>query len=112
MSEIIIIVRFFYEYMSLGMIVDGMVAPDRNHIYWTEKEFNVPGLLHLEKGSSLSKQLGDEIVSFYFGDGEISRQTHLKEFYDVSIHSLFLFLFVKIVYVTDYHRQFLSSRDF
>lgn len=98
--------------MSLGMIVDGMVAPDRNHIYWTEKEFNVPGLLHLEKGSSLSKQLGDEIVSFYFGDGEISRQTHLKEFYDVGIILYSIVFVVKIAYVIDYHRQFLSSRDF
>lgn len=65
------------------MIVDGMVDPDMNYIYWTDKEYNVPGLLHVERGSPLSKQLGEEIVRFYFGSGKISRDTHLKEFYDV-----------------------------
>ncbi|XP_050307837.1 juvenile hormone esterase-like isoform X2 [Anthonomus grandis grandis] len=73
-----------------GMIVDGMVEPEKNYIYWTDKEFNVPGLLNLEKGSQLSKQLGDEIIRFYFGNGDISRETHLKEFYDITTDNSFL----------------------
>ncbi|KAL1502034.1 hypothetical protein ABEB36_007242 [Hypothenemus hampei] len=78
-----------------GMILDGMVQPSQNHIYWTDKELNVPGLLNLEKGSSLSKQLGNEIVQFYFGTDEISREKHLKELYDVKcniIHKLFILI--------------------
>ncbi|XP_048520411.1 esterase B1-like [Dendroctonus ponderosae] len=73
-----------------GMIVDGMVEPHLNYIYWTEKEYNVPGLLHLEKGSALSRRLGDEIVSFYFGNGPISRDTHLRQFYDITTDNSFL----------------------
>ena len=73
------------------MIVDGMVPPEKNYINWTERQYNVPGLLDLKWGSLLSKQLGDEIIRFYFGKGEISRETHLQEFYDVSkiYHAVF-----------------------
>lgn len=73
-----------------GMIVDGMVDPKMNYVYWTDKEYNVPGLLHLKKGSSLSKQLGDEIIQFYFGNGHITRETHLQEFYDITTDNSFL----------------------
>ncbi|CAG9761610.1 unnamed protein product [Ceutorhynchus assimilis] len=73
-----------------GMIVDGMVAPEMNYIYWTDKEHNVPGLLNLPKGSLLSKQLGEEIVKFYFGKGPYSRETHLKQFYDITTDNSFL----------------------
>lgn len=73
-----------------GMIVDGMVDPKMNYIYWTDKEYNVPGLLYLKKGSSLSKQMGEEIIEFYFGNGRITRETHLQEFYDITTDNSFL----------------------
>lgn len=73
-----------------GMIVDAMVAPELNYVYWTDKEFNVPGLLQLKKGSTLSKRLGEEIIKFYFGNGDISRDTHLQEFYDITTDNSFL----------------------
>ncbi|XP_066152523.1 esterase FE4-like isoform X1 [Euwallacea fornicatus] len=73
-----------------GMVVDSMVAKDMNYIYWTDKEYNVPGLLQLKKGSPLSKKLGEEIITFYFGNGEISRETHLQEFYDITTDNSFL----------------------
>ncbi|XP_060517196.1 esterase B1-like isoform X2 [Cylas formicarius] len=73
-----------------GMIFDSLVPPEENDIYWIDKEYNVPGLLYLKKGSALSKTLGDEIVRYYFGTGKISRETHLKELYNITTDNSFL----------------------
>lgn len=73
-----------------GLLFDIIVKGPNQNVYWEDPEINVPGLLNLEKGSPVSKVVGQKILKFYLGSGIISGETHKKQFYDLTTDNGFL----------------------
>lgn len=72
-----------------GLLFDVLVPKEKRKIYFEDAEIHVPGLLHLERGSPVSKLVGNQIAREYLsGETDDIRQ---KQLYEV-IHFKMIFI--------------------
>ena len=66
-----------------GMAIDQIVPSRARAPFFENMEFSVPLALKVQRGSTLSKQIANEIRLFYFGDVKQTREEHQTQYFDV-----------------------------